>query len=191
MTIKQSGSGGDEDVIQETMMDRLKKVQTEHWRRHRYVHDEAADSWAVSEEALYLEEPAAEAEGKGKEPAAAAAGNDADGLTERLSALHTSWEEDAALETTSGIQKENKVKTEVADDEPKTTGKGKAKAVAKSATAKPAATTRGKKAPDTAHPASNQDHDGAASASAASAPTKAARTTRTKKSNASSSMENN
>lgn len=222
MTIKQSGSGGDEDIIQETMADRLKKVQTENWRRHRYVHDEAADSWAVSEEALYLEEAVAEAtaaevEGKGKEPATAE-GNDlgVSDLTEKVAALHTTWEEDSALETTSGIQKEKSVvKIEISDDEPKTAvaakDKGKGKAVGGSTapatrptagraskpaadassttTANTAPTTRGKRA-NTTRPSSSQSNDGAASASAASVP-KAGRTTRAKKNNTSSSKENN
>ncbi|KAF3767070.1 hypothetical protein M406DRAFT_242068, partial [Cryphonectria parasitica EP155] len=54
MTIKQT-KDGDEEIMQETMADRLRKVQTESWRRMRYVHEEAMDSWAVSEETLYLQ----------------------------------------------------------------------------------------------------------------------------------------
>lgn len=141
MTIKQTNSGGDEEIVVETMADRLKKVQMEGWRRMRYMHDEAADSWAAAEEALHLQDHSVAA---GKQPEGASA---ADDLVEKVPLLRTAWDEDGMLEITSGISKESMVKVEISDDEPASssakTTKGKGKAV-ESGTSKPR-TTRGKK----------------------------------------------
>lgn len=156
MTIKQT-KDGDEEIVQETMADRLRKVQTEGWRRMRYVHEEAADSWAVSEEALYLrgrDEP-------GKQPESVAAAVNEHGvaeLAEQVAALRTGMDEDGMLERTSGIRKERPVKVEISDDEPavpwaKAKGKGKAtdtgsssKPTGRAKTTAAAAATRGKEA---------------------------------------------
>lgn len=118
MTIKKT-SDGSEEIVQETMADRLKKVQTESWRKHRYVHDEAGDSWAVSEEALFLRAPAA---ASGTSAAAAdkqpVEDHGVAGLAEQVATLRTGWDEDGMLETTSGIKKAGPVKVEISDDEP-------------------------------------------------------------------------
>lgn len=142
MTIKQTQDGS-ESIVQETMADRLKKVQAEAWRRHRYVHDESAQSWGVSEEALYLH-----GRGGGDEHAAAATakttadktgegeeeqeqeqeggGGDGDDdkhgvaeLVERVASLRTGWDEDGLLETTSGFRRVElgAVKVEISDDD--------------------------------------------------------------------------
>lgn len=174
MTIKQTTSGGDEEIVQETMADRLKKVQMETWHRLRYMHDEAADSWVVAEEALYLEgPPGSNAEGKaagegegdgsvaaGKQPEAAAQAHGVADLVNRVQSLQTAWDEDSMLETMSGISKESMIKLESPDDgstKPAAAsgrGKGKGKAVdpgtssagrsKTAATASKATTTRGK-----------------------------------------------
>lgn len=156
MTIKQTTSGGDEEIIQETMADRLKKVQMEGWRRMRYMHDEAADSWAVAEEALHLQDDSV-AGGKQAE-------GDATDLAEKVASLRTGWDEEGMLETTSGISKESMVKVEISDDEPvapsaKAKGKGKAveNGTGGGSSSKPrapttsskASTTRGKRATTT------------------------------------------
>lgn len=169
MTIKKT-SDGSEELVQETMADRLKKVQSEAWRKHRYVHDEAGDSWAVSEEALFLR-----ASASGQTPAAADKQQAAEdhGVAElagQVAALRTGWDEDGMLETTSGIKKAaGPVKLEISDDEPAdrpataAKGKGKAKAAdasgsssktagrpSKATTVKAATSTaRGKKATST------------------------------------------
>lgn len=143
MTIKQTTSGGDEEIVQETMADRLKKVQIEGWRRMRYIHDEAADSWAAAEEALHLPDDSVVA---GKHPE----GIVADNLADKVASLRTVCDEDGMLETTSGIRKESMVKVEISDDEPaplSTKAKGKGKAIENgpsSSSSKPR-TTRGKK----------------------------------------------
>lgn len=160
MTIKQSADGGDE-LVQETMADRLKKVQSEGWRKLRYSHDESADSWAKSEEVLYMNGAAAAADddtSKGKEAADGAAAHERAGLVEAVSALGTGWREETMLETTSGIKShESVVKVEISDDDVPAAApaaaaaptKAKAKAKAKATTAAAAAataSTRGKRA---------------------------------------------
>lgn len=175
MMIKKT-SDGSEELVQETMADRLKKVQSEGWRKHRYVHDEAADSWAVSEEALFLHGAGDGAAAAASAAAAAAAASNAASaadkaaaaaaledhgvaeLAEQVAALKTRWDEDGLLEHISGIKKARPVKLEISDDEPSASaaaaprGKGKAKAPAaraKATTAKATAATRGKRATTT------------------------------------------
>lgn len=141
MTIKQTTSGGDEEIVQETMGDRLKKVQMEPWCRMRYMHDEAADSWAAAEEALHLRPNDSVAAGKQAEGVAAA-----DDLVAKVASLRTGWDEDSMLEKISGISKKSMVKVEISsDDEPaplsaKAKGKGKA-----TESTNKSRTTRGKK----------------------------------------------
>lgn len=150
MTVKQTAEG--EEIVQETMADRLKKVQLEAWRRMRYVHEEASDSWAVAEDALFLHRPEAAAgqdAGAGKEPEVP----DQPGMPElvdKVARLRTGWDEDGMLETTSGISKPRNVKIEISDDEPSASasakGKGKGKAVDTAGRAtKAKATGRGKR----------------------------------------------
>ncbi|KAK7734247.1 hypothetical protein SLS53_007895 [Cytospora paraplurivora] len=137
MTVKQTADGS-EEIVQETMADRLKRVQLESWKRMRYVHDEASDSWAVAEDVLFLHRPAegaaaAATASSGKEPEVL----DEPGmpeLVEKVARLRTGWGEDGMLETTSGISKPKDVKIEISDDGPAAAGpsaraKGKGKAV--------------------------------------------------------------
>jgi DNA-directed RNA polymerase-3 subunit RPC5 len=164
MTVKQN-TDGSEEIVQETMADRLKKVQLEAWKKMRYVHEEASDSWAVAEEALFLhqpEPPAAELDAaggaKGKAPEAQAEA-EADPLSQpglpdlvdKVAQLRTAWDEDSMLETTSGIKRPKNVKIEISDDEPAASSasksKGKGKATVTNTTAK--TTTRGKRATNT------------------------------------------
>lgn len=159
MTVKQN-TDGSEEIVQETMADRLKKVQLEAWKKMRYVHEEASDSWAVAEEALYLHQPEPavadqEASGgaKGKAPETEADPLSQPGLpdlVDKVAQLRTAWDEDSMLETTSGIPRPQNVKIEISDDEPAAPApkaKGKGKAIATTTTAK--ATPRGKRATNT------------------------------------------
>lgn len=141
MTIKQSKDGGDGDLVQETMADRLKKVQSETWRKMRYVHDESSDAWAMSEEVLYLDDTNA----KGKEGAESGGGGGgghaAAELADKVAALSTGWREVSMLETTSGIQNpEAGVKVEISDDDvpgnapASSKAKGKGKVIATTTT---------------------------------------------------------
>lgn len=161
MTVKQN-TDGSEEIVQETMADRLKKVQLEAWKKMRYVHEEASDSWAVAEEALYLhqpETPAADqdAGAKGKAPETDAEADPLSqpglpDLVDKVARLRTAWDEDSLLETTSGIPRPQNVKIEISDDEPAANApaprpKGKGKAAATTPTAR--ATPRGKRATNT------------------------------------------
>ncbi|ROW04437.1 hypothetical protein VMCG_05094 [Cytospora schulzeri] len=153
MTVKQTAEG--EEIVQETMADRLKKVQLESWRRMRYVHEEASDSWAVAEDALFLHRPEAAADqnaaaaANGKEPEVVPDQPSMPELVEKVARLRTGWDEDGMLETTSGIAKPRNVKIEISDDEPSTSarakGKGKAVDTAGGRAAKAKATGRGKR----------------------------------------------
>lgn len=160
MTVKQN-TDGSEEIVQETMADRLKKVQLEAWKKMRYVHEEASDSWAVAEEALFLHQPEpaavdqeAGAAAKGKAPEVAEADPLSQpglpDLVDKVARLRTAWDEDSMLETTSGIARPHNVKIEISDDEPAapaSKAKGKGKAVAATTTTK--ATPRGKRAINT------------------------------------------
>ncbi|KAK7721206.1 hypothetical protein SLS64_001502 [Diaporthe eres] len=160
MTVKQN-TDGSEEIVQETMADRLKKVQLEAWKKMRYVHEEASDSWAVAEEALYLHQPepaaadqdAGSAKGKGPEVEADPLSQPGlPDLVDKVAQLRTGWDEDSMLETTSGIARPQKnVKIEISDDEPAgptSRAKGKGKAVATTTTTTKA-TPRGKRATNT------------------------------------------
>lgn len=164
MTVKQN-TDGSEEIVQETMADRLKKVQLEAWKKMRYVHEEASDSWAVAEEALFLHQPEAPAAdqdaSKGKAPEAESDPLSQPGLpdlVDKVAQLRTAWDEDSMLETTSGIGRSSKnVKIEISDDEPaagaaaasKAKGKGKAVATTTTTTTTAKTTTRGKRATNT------------------------------------------
>lgn len=158
MTIKQTVDGGDDELVQETMADRLKRVQNETWRKMRYIHEEDADSWAMSEEVLYTandteQEQQAEGEKDGTASVAAAPVHDGRDIVDRVAGLSTAWREEKMLETTSGITNpEGVVKVEISDDDAadalaaapaasKAKGKGKARA-----TTAAAGSARGKKA---------------------------------------------
>lgn len=123
MTIKSTTADGDE-VVTETMSDRLRAVQMESWQRMEYVDEDTEDAWAAYQECLFLR-PAAGDEasnaappssaapvykGKGKETAAAAvadAGGAAD-LNGRVPRLETDWGEDELLRAVSGINAHDK-----------------------------------------------------------------------------------
>lgn len=161
MTIKQT-TEGDEELVQETMADRLKKVQNETWRKMRYVHEESADSWAMSEEVLYTnngnekdeQDEVAAAESSGSAATAVHAGG---GLVDKVAALSTGWREEKMLETTSGIKNpEGVVKVEISDDDTAdavaaapAASRAKSKSKAKTTTSAAAASTRGKRASTT------------------------------------------
>jgi hypothetical protein len=115
-------------VATETMADRLRNVQTEPWRRMEWVHDEAELAWEAYNECLLLRSgtggataaaqegddgEAVDGKGKGKEVAAAAAGEAAGGavdesgaadLVEKVSWLKTDWGEQELLQAVSGME---------------------------------------------------------------------------------------
>ncbi|RKU47579.1 hypothetical protein DL546_007460 [Coniochaeta pulveracea] len=126
MTIK--SSTGDE-VVTETMADRLRSVQLEPWKKMEFVEEDAADTWDIYSQTLLMKTednqiPDVEGKGKGKELAADEAvgvqvGNaGADALNELVPGLGTDWGEDELLRAVSGIGKNDKKPGEEAVTEP-------------------------------------------------------------------------
>ncbi|CRK48882.1 hypothetical protein BN1723_008240, partial [Verticillium longisporum] len=70
MTIKQSGDGS--AAQSDTMLDRLRSVQAEHWRKLKYTDENDEAAWEVYNESLHLRDRGA------KNGAAAAPGKDLD-----------------------------------------------------------------------------------------------------------------
>lgn len=109
MTIKSASAEGDE-IVTETMADRLRAVQMESWRRMEYVDENTEDAWVAYKECLFARPdgqgnttaPSATDKGKGKE----GAGNlDTDGLAQPL---ETDWIEDQLFRAISGIKAHDK-----------------------------------------------------------------------------------
>ncbi|CAK7201742.1 hypothetical protein SEUCBS139899_004454 [Sporothrix eucalyptigena] len=147
MTVKSAGADGDE-VITETMADRLRAVQMENWNRMLYVGDDDENSWEVYDQTLFLKDSVGaleavtaaataegvnDAEGKGKEVTTEddASGNQAK-LARKVPALRTNWTEDDMLQAISKIGKPTEEQAP-APAKPKTI-KGKKAASAASAT---------------------------------------------------------
>ena len=129
MTVKSAGADGDE-VITETMADRLRAVQMENWARMLYVGDDDETSWEVYDQTLFLKDAAGAmqaateaATAENTEAAAAAAADDDKGkaamttddgeggsasqaqLVTKVPALRTNWTEDDMLQAISRIEK--------------------------------------------------------------------------------------
>lgn len=127
MTIK--SSTGD-DVVTETMADRLRGVQLEPWKKMEYIEEYDLETWDMYKKSLLMyTEPdfAPEDKGKGKEPAADEAdepltinvGNaGADDLNEQVFGLGMDWGEDELLRAVSGIKRDDKKPGEEAVTEP-------------------------------------------------------------------------
>ncbi|KAF4995822.1 hypothetical protein FGRMN_4884 [Fusarium graminum] len=101
MTVKATGDG--ETVTTETMADRLRSVQTEHWRTMHYTDENEEAAWEVYNESLFLR-PAGQEDAEGD--------NKAEGAEEVESVLENSvpkftrrWDDDDLLEAVSGIKK--------------------------------------------------------------------------------------
>lgn len=137
MTIKSASADGNE-VITETMADRLRAVQIEPWRRMEYVDEDTEDAWAAYQECLFLRAdgdaaagaPSSAIPGKGKEPAADPIADSAVGMDQRVAQLETNWGEDELLRAVSGIKADDKKPGEEAVTEaaePVSAGRAKAK----------------------------------------------------------------
>ncbi|KAL2267316.1 hypothetical protein VTJ83DRAFT_4593 [Remersonia thermophila] len=122
MTIKSAMDGDNDGVATETIVDRLRRVQTESWRRMEWVHDEAEMAWEAYNECLLLrpnqhgnaagadrdaaEEDGGDGEdkGKGKEKESAAEESSAADLIEKVVHLKTDWGEQELLQAISGVK---------------------------------------------------------------------------------------
>ncbi|KAF9773154.1 hypothetical protein IL306_009060 [Fusarium sp. DS 682] len=100
MTVKATGDG--DTVTTETMADRLRAVQTEHWRTMHYTDENEEAAWEVYNESLFLrpthEENAEDAE---KDDG----GKDEPPLEESVPKFARRWDDDELLEAVSGIKK--------------------------------------------------------------------------------------
>jgi DNA-directed RNA polymerase-3 subunit RPC5 len=101
MTVKATGDG--ETVTTETMADRLRSVQTEHWRTMHYTDENEEAAWEVYNESLFLR-PAEEEGAEGDKKA-----DDAEEvepvLEESVPKFARRWDDDDLLEAVSGIKK--------------------------------------------------------------------------------------
>lgn len=135
MTIKSTADG--EEVVQETIADRLRAVQLESWKKMEYADEDTEDAWFTYQESLLLQTDDKPddvvADPKGKQPAvdeeAVVAGTaGASDLDERVPGLGTDWGEDELLRAVSGIKATDKkpgeeAVSERADPSGKTNGK--------------------------------------------------------------------
>ncbi|SPJ70337.1 uncharacterized protein FTOL_00065 [Fusarium torulosum] len=101
MTVKATGDG--ETVTTETMADRLRSVQTEHWRTMHYTDENEEAAWEVYNESLFLR-PAGE-EGAEGDKKADDAGEVEPVLEESVPKFARRWDDDDLLEAVSGIKK--------------------------------------------------------------------------------------
>ncbi|KAH8736470.1 Sin-like protein conserved region-domain-containing protein [Ilyonectria robusta] len=110
MTVKATGDG--DGVTTETMADRLRAVQSEHWRTLRYTDENEEAAWEVYNESLFLR-PAQEGDAENED----AAGEDERPLDEAVPHFGARWTDKQLLEAVSGIEKPDPVP--VVKEEPK------------------------------------------------------------------------
>ncbi|KAH7134311.1 Sin-like protein conserved region-domain-containing protein [Dactylonectria macrodidyma] len=95
MSVKATGEG--DGVAVETMADRLRAVQSEHWRTLRYTDENEEAAWEVYNESLFLRPTQGED--------AEAAADDGRQLEEAVPHFGTRWTDKQLLEAVSGIEK--------------------------------------------------------------------------------------
>ncbi|KAL6923604.1 hypothetical protein ACHAPO_007842 [Fusarium lateritium] len=115
MTVKATGDG--ETVTTETMADRLRSVQTEHWRTMHYTDENEEAAWEVYNESLFLR--------RTQDDEAEEKADDADDADEKEQALEESvpkfarrWNDNDLLYAVSGIERP-KTPELVVKEEPK------------------------------------------------------------------------
>lgn len=95
MTIKSAGAEG-EQVVTETMADRLRLVQSENWQRMTFVDEQDQSAWDAYYGTLVVRP-------EGQEPVEGDGGNL--DLEEKVPQLGTQWADDDLLRAVSGIEK--------------------------------------------------------------------------------------
>ncbi|KAF4966093.1 hypothetical protein FZEAL_10692, partial [Fusarium zealandicum] len=114
MTVKTTGDG--DAVTMETMADRLRAVQSEHWRTMRYTDENEEAAWEVYNESLFLRPTQEEIE----EDKPDAAAEEERSLEDAVPRFGLRWDDDELLEAVSGIKKEKPQEPEpVVKPEPK------------------------------------------------------------------------
>lgn len=109
MTIKSSAGG--EQPTTETMADRLRKVQVEHWQRLKYVEDDKDEAWELYQKMLIYRSPEfqqleEDVKGKGKAVALKLDEDEKEELQKKAARLQTRWNEDDYLRGVAGKDKE-------------------------------------------------------------------------------------
>lgn len=99
MTVKATGDG--DTVTTETMADRLRAVQTEHWRTMRYTDENEEAAWEVYNESLFLR-PAPEENAEEKPDDAE---ENEPVLEESVPKFARRWDDDDLLYAVSGIKR--------------------------------------------------------------------------------------
>ncbi|EXK31978.1 hypothetical protein FOXG_08405 [Fusarium oxysporum f. sp. lycopersici 4287] len=112
MTVKATGDG--DTVTTETMADRLRSVQTEHWRTMHYTDENEEAAWEVYNESLFLR-PTQEEAAEGAEKADDAEENEPP-LEEAVPKFARRWDDDELLEAVSGIKKPQPAPEPVKED---------------------------------------------------------------------------
>ncbi|KAF5022071.1 hypothetical protein F66182_5869 [Fusarium sp. NRRL 66182] len=101
MTVKTTGDG--DTVTTETMADRLRSVQTEHWRTMHYTDENEEAAWEVYNESLFLTPAQAGENEEGEDKADVA--QDERLLEESVPKFACRWDDDDLLEAVSGIKR--------------------------------------------------------------------------------------
>ncbi|KAK6211801.1 hypothetical protein LQW54_005660 [Pestalotiopsis sp. IQ-011] len=112
ITMSIKNAGGDQPST-ETMADRLRQVQMEHWQRLKYVEDDRDEAWELYQKTLIYRSPefsssADNDKGKGKASDAADKldEDEKDDLQHRATRLQTRWGEEDYLRGVAGKDKE-------------------------------------------------------------------------------------
>lgn len=105
MTIK---SGGGDQPTTETMADRLRQVQVEHWQKLKYVEDDKDEAWELYQKTLIYRSPEFQddVKGKGKAVALKLDEDEKDELQNKAARLQTRWAEEDYLRGVAGKDKE-------------------------------------------------------------------------------------
>lgn len=99
MTVKTTADG--ETVTTETMADRLRAVQSEHWRTMRYTDENEEAAWEIYNESLFLNPMEEEQDAEKPDPALL----DERPLEDAVPRFGQRWDDDQLLEAVSGIKK--------------------------------------------------------------------------------------
>ncbi|KAL1866449.1 hypothetical protein VTK73DRAFT_4683 [Phialemonium thermophilum] len=103
MTIKSAAGDGD-DVVTETIADRLRRVQVEPWNRLQYADEDTEEAWNAYRECLFLRPDGTVSPVPAPSGATREDPGGATDLEGRVPQLTTTWGEDELLRGVSGIR---------------------------------------------------------------------------------------
>ncbi|KAM5347918.1 hypothetical protein ACJ41O_007742 [Fusarium nematophilum] len=119
MTVKTTGDG--DAVTTETMADRLRAVQSEHWRTMRYTDENEEAAWEVYNESLFLRPTDEKEESAGDAEKPDVAAEDERQLEDAVPRFGRRWEDGQLLEAISGITKKDDEEDVKEDPKPAST----------------------------------------------------------------------